>query len=331
MLEKCLASLEEAKHALTFASGLGAQTAILSILSSEDHIVASVDIYGGTRRLFENYISRKSVEVTFADFDQYDNISRAIKNNTKMLWFESPTNPTLKIFDIEKIAKLAHDRGEIIVVLDNTFLTPYFQRPLELGVDISMYSLTKYLNGHSDVIMGAAVINDSELKNRLRYIQNCTGIIPSPHDCYLVNRSLKTLAIRLEQHQRNSIEVAKYLETHARVVRVFHPGLKSHPNHELFKKQARGHSGVLSFSHSGGRHESYIILSSVKIFAMAESLGGFESLIGLPTLTSHGSLDKHVKEAMGITENLIRLSIGLEDPEDLIVDLEGALKKAFPG
>ncbi|KAI5644925.1 cys/Met metabolism PLP-dependent enzyme domain-containing protein [Phthorimaea operculella] len=246
-----------------------------------------------------------------------------------MIWLESPTNPCLKVVDIAAITKLAKSKGDIIVIVDNTFLTPYLQRPLEFGADIVMYSLTKYMNGHSDVIMGAAVLNDDELEKKLRFLQNALGIVPSPFDCYLVNRSLKTLALRMEQHKKSSLVIAKWLENHPKVTEVLHPGMPSHPQYEIAKKQMSGHSGVFSFKHSGGLKESRKLLSSLKIFTLAESLGGYESLAELPSIMTHASVPEEQRAELGITDSLIRLSVGLEDVDDLVADLDQAFKAAF--
>ncbi|XP_050666707.1 cystathionine gamma-lyase-like [Leptidea sinapis] len=328
-LEQCLAALDGAKHALTFSSGLGATTTIASLLSQGDHIIASDDLYGGTDRLFRAVMTRLGIEVTFTDFTNMELVKSAFKKNTKLMWLETPTNPLLKVVDIAALSRLAKSHGDVIVVVDNTFLTSYLQRPLDFGADIIMYSLTKYMNGHSDVIMGAAVLNDDELNTRLRFLQNSLGIVPSPMDCYLVNRSLKTLALRMEQHKKSALTIAQWLEKHPKITEVLHPGLPTHPQHEIAKKQMTGHSGTFSFRHSGGLKESKIFLSSLQVFILAESLGGYESLAELPTLMTHASLSPERLELLGITDSLIRLSVGLEDIDDLIKDLDQALKLAF--
>lgn len=326
VLEKCLAGLDNGKYALTFASGLGATTAITQLLSTGDHILCADDVYGGTNRLFNKVIKNQGVEVDMVDLTNLDNLKNSIKKNTKLLWLESPTNPIMKGLDIEAISNVVHSIGDIIVVVDNTFLTSYFQRPLELGADIVMYSLTKYMNGHSDVIMGAAVTNDEEIHKKLRFLQNASGIIPSPFDCYQVNRGLKTLAIRMEQHSKSSLIVAKYLESHALVDKVLHPGLPSHPQHELALRQTYGHSGIMSFYLKGGLNESKKFLQSIKVFTLAESLGGYESLAELPSVMTHASVPEDQRKKLGIWDNLIRLSVGLEDVQDLVDDLETALQ-----
>ncbi|CAG4978103.1 unnamed protein product [Parnassius apollo] len=328
-LEECLAALDGGKHALTFASGLGATTTVISLLNSGDHIISCDDVYGGTNRLFRKVLERLNVETTFTDFTNPQLIKDAIKENTKMIWIETPTNPLLKVIDIAAIVAIAKSHRNILVVVDNTFLTPYLQRPLEFGADIVLYSLTKYMNGHSDVIMGAAVVNDDVLEEKLRFLQNAMGVVPSPIDCYLVNRSLKTLALRMEKHQKSSYIIAKWLENHPKVTEVLHPGLPSHPQHEIAKKQMSGHSGVFSFKHSGGLEESRKFLSSLKVFILAESLGGYESLAELPSVMTHASVPEKQRAELGITDSLIRLSVGLEDTEDLIEDLDQAFKAAF--
>ncbi|XP_063705553.1 cystathionine gamma-lyase-like isoform X2 [Culicoides brevitarsis] len=324
-LETCLASLDNGKYGLTFASGLGATTCIITMLKTGDHIIAGDDLYGGTNRLFRNLALPMGIEVDFIDYTNLELVEKSVKSNTKLMWLESPTNPLMKVCDIKKLSDLAHKlKSDIVVVVDNTFLTPYLQRPLELGADIVSYSLTKYMNGHSDVIMGAAIMNNEELYERLKFLQNSTGIVPSPFDCYQVNRSLKTLDIRMEKHKKNSIIVAKFLESHAMVEKVLHPGLKSHPQHETALKQTGGHSGVFSFYLKGGYEDSCLFLKTLEVFTLAESLGGFESLAELPSVMTHASIPAEIRAELGITDNLIRLSVGLEDPEDLIFDLEKA-------
>ncbi|NP_001040113.1 cystathionine gamma-lyase [Bombyx mori] len=328
-LEECLAALDGGKYGLTFASGLGATTTLVALLNHGDHIVSSDDVYGGTNRLLRQVIARLGINTTFTDFTNIEKVKNAMQENTKMIWIETPTNPLLKVVDIEAIVKIARSRGDIIVVVDNTFLTPYLQKPLDFGADIVMYSLTKYMNGHSDVIMGAAIVNDKAIGDKLRFLQNAMGIVPSPIDCYFVNRSLKTLALRMEHHKKSSLIIANWLEKHPKIVEVLHPGLPTHPQHEIAKKQMTGHSGVFSFKHSGGLKESRKFLSSLKVFTLAESLGGYESLAELPSVMTHASVPALQREELGITDSLVRLSVGLEDTEDLIEDLDQAFKAAF--
>lgn len=328
-LETCLASLDDAKYGLCFASGLGATTAIVHLLNAGDHIVSSDDIYGGTNRYFSKCAGRMNIETTFVDATDVNNIAKAIKPNTKLVWIESPSNPLLKIIDIQKVAEEVKKHKDVILVVDNTFLTPYNQKPIELGADMVIYSLTKYMNGHSDVVMGAVCLNNKDLYDRLKFLQNALGIVPSPFDCYQVNRSLKTLAVRMKEHMKNGLEVAKYLESHPKILKVLHPGLPSHPQHELAKKQSYGYSGMVSFYLKGGLEESRKFLSALKVFALAESLGGYESLAELPSLMTHASVPPDQREVLGISDSLIRISVGLEDYEDLINDLKQAIEAAF--
>ncbi|CAH0727457.1 unnamed protein product, partial [Brenthis ino] len=329
-LEECLAALDGGKYALTFASGLGATTTIVSLLSKGDQIISCDDLYGGTNRLFRQVTERFGIETKFIDFTKPELLENVIQKNTKMIWIETPTNPLLKVIDIAAISKIAKSHNkEILVVVDNTFLTSYLQRPLDHGADVVMYSLTKYMNGHSDVIMGAAILNDSIIEKKLRFLQNAMGIVPSPMDCYFVNRSLKTLALRMEQHKKSGLIVANWLLKHPKIVEVMHPGLPSHPQYQVAIKQMTGHSGVFSFKHSGGLKESKKFLSALKIFTLAESLGGYESLAELPSLMTHASVPAEQRAVLGITDSLIRLSVGLEDTDDIIKDLDQALTAAF--
>ncbi|XP_058448505.1 cystathionine gamma-lyase-like isoform X2 [Malaya genurostris] len=328
VLEKCLACLDNGKYGLAFASGHGVATAIITLLKAGDHIVASDNLYGGTNRLLRNFCVDMNIAVDFVNGTDLEKVKAALKPSTKLVWMESPTNPLMKVIDIEAVCAEVHRVAGILVVVDNTFLTSYFQRPLDLGADIVMYSLTKYMNGHSDVVMGAAIMNDEALYKKLKFRQNETGIVPSPFDCYLVNRGLKTLSLRMERHKLNSLAIAKFLEGHPKVKRVLHPGLPSHPQHELAKRQSNGHSGIMSFYLNGdGLEESTLFLKSLKVFTLAVSLGGFESLAELPALMSHSSESVEHRSALGITDGLIRLSVGLEDVDDLIADLEQSLNK----
>jgi len=328
VLETCLASLDNAKHAITFSSGLAATTTITHILSAGDHIVSMDDLYGGTNRYFRQVAARMNIETSFVDATDPAKVDAAIKPNTKMVWIETPTNPTLKVVDIQAVAEIVHKHDNIFLVVDNTFESAYFQRPLELGADIAYYSLTKYMNGHTDVIMGACCTNSEELHKKLRFLQNAIGPVPSPFDCYLVNRSLKTLAVRMEEHQKNSLTVGRWLEQHPAVETVRHPGLPSHPQHSLVLKQCYGHSGMISFYLKGKLDESRKFLQALKLVTLAESLGGYESLAELPYLMTHASIEEKERVALGVTENLIRISIGLENADDIIADLDQALKAA---
>lgn len=326
VLEQCLAAVDNAKHALTFASGLGTQTAIISTLKTGDGIITGDDIYGGTNRLFRNLAANMGMEVQFVDLTNIENLRKAMKPNVKLVWLETPTNPTLKVIDIKAVSDFVHSNSEAFVVVDNTFLSAYFQRPLELGADVTMYSLTKYMNGHSDVVMGSIATNNEQIYEKLKYYQNATGIVPSPFDCYLVNRSLKTLSLRMERHFKNSIEVAKFLEAHPKVERVNHPGLPSHPQHKVALAQTFGHSGIMSFwMKDGNLEKSTKFLQTLKTFILAESLGGYESLAELPSVMTHASVPEEQRRELGITDALIRLSVGLEDAQDLIKDLNQAL------
>lgn len=328
VLEACLASLDNGKHGLAFSSGLGVTTAVLSMLNSGDHMIVSDDVYGGTNRLIRQVATRLGISCDFVDPTDINNIKNDIKPNTKIIWIETPTNPLLKIVDIKAVSDFVHQYPGIIVAVDNTFLSSYFQRPLELGADLVVYSLTKYMNGHSDVIMGAAITNSDELHNKLRFLQNATGIVPSPFDCYQVNRSLKTLALRMEQHSKNSLAIGKYLESHSFVEKVLHPGLPSHPQHKIALRQTYGHSGIMSFYIKGGLEASKKFLKALKVFTLAESLGGYESLAELPSIMTHASVPIEDRQKLGITDSLVRLSVGLEDVGDLIEDIRQALEAA---
>merc|ERR1712045_902849 len=327
-LEKCLAALDGAKYAITFASGLAATNTIAQLLKSGDHLVAMDDLYGGTNRYFRKVASKMGIETSFVDATNAQKVAEAIKPNTRMVWVETPTNPTLKVVDIEAVAKITKKHENIFLVVDGTFESSYFQRPLELGADIAYYSMTKYMNGHTDVIMGSVALNSKDLADRLRFLQNATGGVPSPFDCYLVNRSLKTLKLRMKEHMANGIIVAKFLESHSSVEKVISPALQSHPQHSLALKQQYGHSGMVSFYLKGGLEESRKFLKALKLVTLAESLGGYESLAELPYLMTHASIEEKERLSLGVTPNLIRLSVGIEDPEDIINDLDQALKAA---
>ncbi|KAH8389700.1 hypothetical protein KR200_000200 [Drosophila serrata] len=329
VLETCFASLDNAKYGLTFSSGLGATTAVLTMLSSGDHIIMGDDVYGGTNRLIRQVATRLGISASFVDPTELDAIKAAVKPETKLVWIESPTNPLIKVADIEAIAKLVHGiREDLILAVDNTFLTSYFQRPLELGADLVCYSMTKYMNGHTDVVMGGITMNSEKLYQSLKFLQNAVGIVPSPFDCYQVNRSLKTLSLRMEQHQKNALKIAKYLDSHQFVEKVLHPALPSHPQHQIALKQTYGYSGVFSFYIKGELKHSTAFLKALKVFTLAESLGGYESLAELPSVMTHASVPAEDRKTLGITDGLVRLSVGLEDAEDLIKDLEQALNAA---
>ena len=323
-LEKNIASLEEGKYGLAFSSGMSAITAITQMLSAGDHIICSDDVYGGTFRLFDKVLKKFNLEFDFIDLTSLQSLERYIKNTTKLVWLESPSNPLLKLIDIEATARTAKSHG-IVTVVDNTFATPFFQKPLKLGADIVMHSTTKYLNGHSDVIGGALVMNDQELYSKLQFLQNAAGGVPGPFDCFLVLRGIKTLAVRMERHAENALKIAQFLESHPKVRKVIYPGLSSHPQHELAKKQMTGFGGIVTFFIKGGLEAARKFLERVKVFSLAESLGGVESLIEHPAIMTHASLPKEVREKIGISDELIRVSVGIEHVDDLISDLKQAL------
>ncbi len=323
-LEKNIASLEEGNYGLAFSSGMSAITAITQMLSAGDHIICSDDVYGGTFRLFDKVLKKFNLEFDFIDLTRLQSLERYIKNTTKLVWLESPSNPLLKLIDIEATARIAKSRG-IVTVVDNTFATPFFQKPLKRGADIVMHSTTKYLNGHSDVIGGALAMNDQELYTKLQFLQNAAGGVPGPFDCFLVLRGIKTLAIRMERHAGNALKIAQFLESHPKVRKVIYPGLSSHPQHELAKKQMSGFGGIVTFFIKGGLETARKFLERVKVFSLAESLGGVESLIEHPAIMTHASLPKEVREKIGISDELIRVSVGIEHVDDLISDLKQAL------
>lgn len=324
--QACIASLENAKHALAFSSGLSAITTVVQTLKPGDHVLCCDDLYGGTYRLFERIIKGFGIEFSFVDLSDLKKAEAAFKPNTKLLWMESPTNPLLKIIDIAALASLAKKRGALTAV-DNTFMSPYFQKPLELGADVVCHSVTKYMNGHSDVIGGALALNDSAWYEKLKFLQFAIGAVPGPMDCFLVMRGLKTLHIRMEQHQKNALKIAQFLESHKNVERVIYPGLASHPQFEIAKKQMSGFGGMITFFVKGGLDESRKLLEKVKVFTLAESLGGVESLIEHPAIMTHASVPAHLRAQLGIADNLIRLSVGIEDEKDLLWDLDQALAR----
>ncbi|MFH1590017.1 MAG: PLP-dependent aspartate aminotransferase family protein [archaeon] len=320
--ETKLASLENSKLGLGFASGMAATTTILlSLLKAGDHVVAFDDLYGGTSRMFNNVLTKFNVDFTYVDATNSENVKKAMKSNTKIIFMETPTNPMMRMCDIKAISKIAKEHNAVLVV-DNTFMSPYFQQPLELGADISVYSTTKYLNGHSDSVGGALVTNNQELYDNLKFNQNNIGAILSPFDSYLVMRGMKTLAIRMDKHSENAMKLAVFLEEHSSVEKVYYPGLKSHLQHELAKKQMSGFGGMLSFTIKGGLKETKKFIENLHIFALAESLGGVESLIEIPSLMTHTAVSKEIREQNGITDNLIRVSVGIENVDDLIADLK---------
>ena len=326
-LEDCIADLENGLAGFAFASGLAAISSILELLDSGDHVIAMDDIYGGTYRLFENVRRRSSgLSFSFVDLSNLSKLEASVTSKTKMIWIESPSNPLLKMVDLKAVANFAKSKN-IITVCDNTFCSPWVQRPLDHGVDIVMHSTTKYLNGHSDVIGGVAVVAKSQtnLREQLSFLQNAVGAVAGPFDSYLVLRSLKTLPIRMERHCENAKKVAEFLDTHKKVNRVFYPGLTSHPQHDLALRQMHAFGGMVTAVLNGGLSETQEFLKRCKIFALAESLGGVESLIEHPAIMTHASVPPDVRESLGITDTLVRLSIGIEDAGDLIEELDYAL------
>ena len=326
-LEQCIASLEGGAHGLAFASGMAAEAAIMQLLKPNDHTVAVDDLYGGTYRLFRRVLEPMGLSFSFVDGSDLEAVERALTERTRMVWVESPTNPLLKLVDIEAVSKLAHAKGALMVV-DNTFMSPYFQRPLSLGADIVVHSATKYLGGHSDVIGGTLVVNRDDLLERLAFLQNAVGGIPGPLDAWLVLRGLKTLAIRMREHDRNARLVAEFLSEHPKVARVFYPGLPSNPQRELARRQMSGFGGMISFEVKGGLEPARRTVERTQLFTLAESLGGVESLIELPAAMTHSSIPAETRRAHGVADGLVRLSVGIEDVADLISDLDRALAEA---
>jgi len=322
--QECVAALENGKHALAFASGLATIDTLLHTLKSGDHIICSDDVYGGTFRLFDKVLRRFGLEFTFMDLTDIAKVRSAFRPNTRMLWIESPTNPMLKIFDIAALAAAAREKG-ILSIVDNTFMSPYFQRPLELGADAVIHSITKYMNGHSDVVGGVFITNSDSLFEDVRFLQNSIGAVPGPQDCFLVMRGLKTLHVRMKQHEQNAFEVARFLERHPKVSKVIYPGLESHPQHALAKKQMHGFGGMISFEVKGTLADATRVLEKTRLFTLAESLGGVESLIEHPAIMTHASVPAENRKALGISDTLIRISVGIEEASDLIADLERAL------
>ncbi|MBS1717978.1 MAG: PLP-dependent transferase [Armatimonadetes bacterium] len=332
VLQTQLAALENGDHALVYSSGLASIDNVLNLLKSGDHVVAGDDLYGGTRRLFTRVAQNRGLTFSFTCLTDAEELERHMKPNTKLVWIESPTNPLLKVMDIRRAAEIAHKHGALLGV-DNTFMSPYFQRPLELGADIVMHSMTKYMNGHSDVLMGCLVVKDQtpswlgeSLFAKLKFLQNSIGATPGPFDCFLVLRGLKTLAIRMDRHNANAMKVATFLESHPKVESVSYPGLPSHPNQALHASQSSGGGGMVTFVLKGGLPVAKKLLESLKLFAVAESLGGVESLIEHPAIMTHASVPVEVREELGISDGLIRISVGIEAADDLIADLDQALR-----
>lgn len=325
-LEDSLASIENGSRGLAFGSGLAAIDCVLKLLNPGDEVIAVDDLYGGTYRMFTRLFEKYQLKFTFVNFDDASKISDLINDNTKLIWIETPTNPLMKLVDIKAVVEIAKGK-DILVAVDNTFATPYLQRPIDLGADIVMHSATKYLGGHSDVIAGALVAKTAELGEKLHFIQFASGGILGPHDSYLVLRGIKTLALRVQRHSENGLAVAKYLENHPAVERVIYPGLESHPQYELAKRQMSAFGGMVSFTFKSGKKEDAVrFLENLRVFTLAESLGGVESLANHPTLMTHASIPEEKRLELGITDDLVRLSVGIEDADDLIADLEKAFK-----
>jgi cystathionine beta-lyase/cystathionine gamma-synthase len=322
-MEANIAALEGGRHGIAFASGLAAIEAIIKRLSAGDHVVSEENLYGGTHRMFTHVLARFGIEFTFVDTGDPDQVRDALRPATRLVYLETPTNPMMRVADIRAIAGIARDAG-VLLAVDNTFASPYNQRPLELGADIVVHSSTKYLNGHSDVIGGVVVTSDDGVAADLRFMQKATGAVPGPWDAWLVLRGTKTLHLRMEAHNRNGMRVAQYLEQHPAVERVYYPGLPSHPQHELARRQMRGFTGMVSME-LGSLARARRVVERTRVFSLAESLGGVESLIGHPVTMTHASVPAERREAMGVTEGLVRLSVGIEDADDLIADLEQAL------
>jgi cystathionine gamma-lyase len=325
-LQGCLAALEGGKHALAFASGLAASDAVFHLLNAGDHMILSDDLYGGTYRLADKVFKRMGIEQTYVDVTKPAAVEAAVKPNTKLVWLETPTNPMLKICDLQALAAICK-KHDIISVCDNTFATPFFQKPLALGIDIVAHSMTKYLNGHSDVVAGALVMSRDDLHEKLAFLQNAVGGVPGPLDCFLVLRGLKTLHVRMERHEENARKVVEALKGHAKVVKITWPGLPEHPQHELAKKQMTGFGGMLTFVIKGGLPAARTFLKAVRLFTCAESLGGVESLVEHPAIMTHASVPPETRKMLGIDDGFIRLSVGIENAQDLIDDLLQALAK----
>ena len=326
VLEDTIAQLEGGKAGFAFATGMAAETTIIHLLKAGDHVISVDDVYGGTYRLFEKVMKDFRLEFTFLRMDSREKIEKAIKPNTRMLWLETPSNPLLNIVDLEMVVDVAK-KHNILTVIDNTFATPYFLRPIEYGIDLVVHSTTKYLNGHCDVVGGAVITTTDELSERVQFLLNAMGTCAAPFDCWLVLRGIETLAVRMKKHEENAMAVANYLKGHPVVKKVFYPGLESHPGHEIARRQMKGFGGVVSFELKGGIRAVNSFLKRLKVFSLAESLGGAVSLAEHPATMSHASMPQDYREKVGITDELIRLSVGLENVDDLIEDLHQALKR----
>jgi len=324
-LEECLASLEEGRHGLAFSSGLAATTTILLSLQKGDHVIAGDDIYGGTYRLFDQVLRKYGLQFTYVNPENPESVEKAIRKNTRLIWIETPTNPLMRLVDIRRVSKISK-KAHALLVVDNTFMSPYLQNPLQLGADIVVHSTTKYLGGHSDLIGGAAITRGEDVHSSLKYLQNAVGAVPGPLDCYLVLRGIKTLAVRMDRHSENARVVSELLAKQPKVEKVNYPGLSNHPQRALVKRQMRGNGGMLSFQLKGSFNQIKKFLKTLRIFTVAESLGGVESLIEHPASMTHASVPKERRLKLGISDNLIRVSVGIEDVEDLVQDLEKGFK-----
>ncbi len=323
--ERCIADLENGSHGFAFSSGMAATSTLLELLDSGDHVIAMDDLYGGTNRLFNRVRKRSAgLQFTFADLTRPGAMVSALRKNSRMIWIESPTNPMLKLVDLQAVADFARE-NRLIAVMDNTFASPVLQNPLDYGFDIVMHSATKYINGHSDVVAGVAVVNDTALEEKLAFLQNSIGSVLGPFDSYLALRGAKTLPLRMQAHCRNAQALAEWLETHPQVEKVIYPGLASHPQHELARRQMRGFGGIITILIKGGEAEARRMMERCQVFALAESLGGIESLINHPAIMTHAAIPHAERQEIGIYDNLVRLSVGIEDLEDLKADLDQAL------
>jgi cystathionine gamma-lyase len=326
-LEACLASLEDGNFGLAFSSGMAATTTVLMLLRKGDHVIAGDDIYGGTYRLFEEVLRNYGLQFTYVDPQEPANVEKAIRKNTRLVWLETPTNPLMRIVDIRRISGISKKAGALLVV-DNTFMSPYLQNPLHHGADIVVHSTTKYLGGHSDLVGGGTVTSNRKIQERLKFLQNAVGAVPGPMDCFLVLRGIKTLALRMEKHSQNAMAICEYLAKQPKVESVLYPGQADHPQRAVIKRQMKGYGGMLSFHLTGGFDKCKRLLTSLRVFTVAESLGGVESLIEHPASMTHSSIPRERRMKLGISDNLIRVSVGIEDIEDLLADLGRGLNQA---
>ncbi|OGQ37106.1 MAG: hypothetical protein A3F16_01935 [Deltaproteobacteria bacterium RIFCSPHIGHO2_12_FULL_43_9] len=324
VLEENIAALENGKFGLAFSSGCGAATTICHLFKTGDHIICCDNVYGGTYRLFDKVMTGHGLQFSFVDLTDHNLLEKTIKSNTKAIWIETPTNPLLIVIDLKAVIDIAK-RKKLVTIVDNTFASPYFQNPLDFGTDLVVHSTTKYLNGHSDVVGGAIVTNNKELSDRLHFLQNSLGAIPGPFDSWLVLRGIKTLAVRMKRHEENAHQIAVWLEKHKKIEKVIYPGLPSHPQYKIAKLQMKGFGGMISFVIKGNLNDAKKLLSKIKLFSLAESLGGVESLIEHPAIMTHAAIPPEKRKAIGISDTLIRASVGIENVDDLISDLEQAL------